>query len=74
MKPLAQPIHPSRGPFRPQRCNDCKHNHLRPLPVKARLAHFATVKNGVLLPARYAQPNPKVQLTHGPVCSQNLGL
>ena len=34
----------------------------------------AKVKDRVLLPARYAQPNTKVQLTHWPACSQNLGL
>jgi hypothetical protein len=62
-------------PYRPRGRNDCKHNHLRSLPVKARLAHFnCQLKDGVLLPAWYAQPNPKVQLTHWPVCSQNLGL
>ena len=33
---------------------------------------FLTIR--VLLPAWYAQPNTKVQLTHWPVCSQNLGL
>jgi hypothetical protein len=36
--------------------------------------HTAKVKDRVLLPAWYAQPNTKVQLTHWPVSSQNLGL
>jgi hypothetical protein len=46
-------------------------------PCRSRLAWrtlVAKVKDGVLLPAWYAQPNTKVQLTHWPVCSQNLGL
>ncbi len=54
--------------FLPWGRDDCKHNHLRPLPVQPSPEHLvAEAQDGVLLPTWYTQPNHEG--TAGPLAS-----